>query len=78
MTIDDLRSRTTVTVTEAAEVLGCSRSQAFELVKRGEIPAIRLGRLRRVPALWLLEQLGADPSPSAASTKEAIRLRATG
>ena len=35
--------RLTMTVSEAAEVLGISRAFAYELVGRGEIPVVRFG-----------------------------------
>lgn len=41
--------RRTYTVTEAAHVLGISRSTAYELVASGELPAVRLGRRWVVP-----------------------------
>ncbi|MCP4967116.1 MAG: helix-turn-helix domain-containing protein [bacterium] len=41
--------RATLTVTEAAEVLGISRSSAYELVQSGGLPALRLGRRLVVP-----------------------------
>jgi excisionase family DNA binding protein len=34
----------TLTIEEAAAVLGISRALAYELVKRGELPSLRLGR----------------------------------
>lgn len=34
----------TYTVTEVAELLGISRTSAYECVRRGEIPSLRLGR----------------------------------
>lgn len=34
----------TYTVTEVAELLGISRTSAYECVHRGEIPSLRLGR----------------------------------
>ena len=34
---------------EAAEALRVSRSQLYELMNRGEIPWVRVGRVRRVP-----------------------------
>jgi excisionase family DNA binding protein len=43
--------RVTLTVEEAAATLGISRASAYEGVRRGEIPAIRIGRrvlVRRV------------------------------
>jgi excisionase family DNA binding protein len=36
--------RRTYTVTEAATVLGISRASAYERVRAGELPALRLGR----------------------------------
>ena len=41
--------RQTLTVEEAAEILGIGRNSAYEAVKRGEIPALRLGRRLLVP-----------------------------
>ncbi len=41
--------RLTMTVSEAAEVLGISRALAYELVGRGEIPVVRFGRRVVVP-----------------------------
>ena len=48
-----------MTVPEAAKLLRISRNLAYELVARGEIPAIRLGRVIRVPR-GTLEQWLAD------------------
>lgn len=41
--------RWTVTVEEAAQMLGISRSSAHECVRRGELRALRLGRRLVVP-----------------------------
>lgn len=48
--------RSTMTVEEAAEVLGISRTSAYECVRRGELRAVRLGRRLVVPRL-VVEQL---------------------
>ena len=40
-------------IAEAAEILGVSRSKAYELVASGEIPSVRLGGTVRVPAAAL-------------------------
>ena len=37
-----------MSVDEAAEILGVSRNCAYEAVKRGEIPTLRIGRLIKV------------------------------
>lgn len=46
-----------LTVPEAAKLLRISRNLAYELVARHEIPAIRLGRVIRVPKQGLEEWL---------------------
>jgi excisionase family DNA binding protein len=45
----------TMSVEEASEALGISRSLAYELVRRGEIPSLRLGRRIVVPVRALEE-----------------------
>jgi excisionase family DNA binding protein len=51
----------TVSVPEAGKWLGIGRNAAYEAAHRGEIPAIRIGRLLRVPVVALerkLEEVG--------------------
>jgi excisionase family DNA binding protein len=43
------RTRLVLTVAEAAHVLGISRALAYELVARGELPALSLGRRKVIP-----------------------------
>jgi excisionase family DNA binding protein len=45
--------RLTLTVEEAAATLGISRASGYEAVRRGEIPAIRIGRRVLVPRVAL-------------------------
>jgi excisionase family DNA binding protein len=54
----------TMTVAEAAVVLGISRAHAYEMVRRGEIPSLRLGRRIVIPDRPLRQLLGADPPTS--------------
>jgi excisionase family DNA binding protein len=56
--LDALEGRLTVTVEEAAGVLGLGRSAAYEAARRGEIPTRRLGRRIVVPVPLLLQWLG--------------------
>ena len=35
---------------ETCDIIGVRRSKLFDLLKRGEIPSIKIGRLRRIPA----------------------------
>jgi excisionase family DNA binding protein len=56
--------RLVLSVTEAAGLLGISRGLAYELVARGELPSLRLGRRIVVPRRALealLEPDVADP-----------------
>ncbi len=46
-----------MTVEEAAEALRISRTGAYEAVKRGEIPSIRIGRRVLVPRIALEKML---------------------
>lgn len=67
LTVDAIRSRATLSVEEAAEVLGICRTAGYAAAKRGEVPTIRLGRRVRVPVPALLRLLGDDggyPSPA--------------
>lgn len=54
--------RRTLTVTEAANVLGIGRTAAYEAVRRREIPSIRIGRSVRVPIAAIDKMLGGGPS----------------
>jgi len=56
--------RLAVSVDEVAAMLGLSRAKAYEAVRLGEIPSVRIGRRILIPR-HRLEQLlnGADPIP---------------
>jgi excisionase family DNA binding protein len=51
---DSCGERLVYSVAEAGELLGISRAFAYELVARGELPVIRLGRRRLVPKVALV------------------------
>ena len=63
-------TRLTVSVEEAASMLGISRALAYTLVNRSELPSIRLGRRRVIPLAALERVL-------AAGQEDAIDLRET-
>lgn len=48
----------TLSVTEAGNLLGVSRSTAYELVRTGELESIKLRRRVVVPTAALAQQLG--------------------
>ena len=50
----------TLTVEQAAEVLGVGRSTAYELVRSGDLKGIRLRRRIVVPVAHLAETLGVE------------------
>jgi excisionase family DNA binding protein len=50
----------TMTVEQAAEVLGIGRATAYALVGTGDIASVRLGRRIVVPVAHLAERLGVD------------------
>lgn len=50
----------TITVEQAAAVLGVGRSTAYELVRGGDLKCIRLRRRIVVPVAHLAESLGVD------------------
>lgn len=52
--------RLTLTVEEAAALIGISRAFAYEAVRRGEIPSIRIGRRVLVPRAALHRLLAGD------------------
>ena len=52
-----------LTVEEAAQRLGIGRSHTYVYVLRGDLPSVKLGRARRVPAIELegfVERLRAE------------------
>jgi excisionase family DNA binding protein len=60
-----LEAKLLLTVEEAAQRLGIGRSHAYIYVLRGELPSVKLGRARRVPAVELegfVERLRAEQS----------------
>lgn len=59
----ELRQRTTLTVSEAASVLGIGRSTAYRMASTGDLPTVRLGRRSwrvSAPALVALLEHGLD------------------
>jgi len=55
--------RLTFSVSETARVLGISRGLAYEMVREGKIPSIRLGKRFLVPRR-ALESMLANPQES--------------
>jgi excisionase family DNA binding protein len=62
------RSRLTLTVEQAAELLGISRGSAYQAVKTGEIPSLHIGGRILVPRALLLELLLGDHASKSPET----------
>lgn len=63
----------TITVDQAAEVLGLSRGAVYEGVKRDQIPSLKVGRRIIIPVEKFVEWLGAKKV-----TSRVERVTATG
>jgi excisionase family DNA binding protein len=55
--------------TEAAQLLGISRSKLYELLNAGELPVIHIGQAARIPLAqlrdWVNQQLPAESAAQA-------------
>jgi len=60
MTLDELKDKTTISVEEAAPILGISRGAAYQAAKTGELPTLRIGRRIVVPVIPLLKLIGVE------------------
>ncbi len=58
MTDEISLERRTLAVSEAARILGVSRSTAFVMAKSGQLPTIKAGRRVVVPIARLMRLLG--------------------
>ncbi len=56
----NLEDKATITIEQAAQVLGVGRTAAYDAARRGELPTRRLGRRLLVPVPALLAFLGAN------------------
>ena len=56
--LDELAAKATISVEQAAKILGVGRTAAYEAARRGEFPTRRLGRRLVVPVPALLDWLG--------------------
>ena len=61
LTLDDVRGRATISIEQAASLLGVSRGVAYEAARRGDLPCLSLGACRLVCVPRLLARLGAGP-----------------
>lgn len=74
----DWRARPTISVEEAASVLGLGRSAGYIGVRCGEIPSVRIGRRLLVPTLPLRRMLGETIESATAANGDALANTAAG
>jgi excisionase family DNA binding protein len=65
-------ARQTLTIEEAAALLGIGRNSAYQAVASGQLPVIRIGRRLLVPRA-ALQRLLADAPPSAGTLPDGRR-----
>jgi excisionase family DNA binding protein len=66
LVLPDPTKEPTISVDRAGELLGVSRGSAYEAVRRGEVPSIRIGHRVVVPTAALLKLLGLASEPATA------------
>jgi excisionase family DNA binding protein len=64
LVLPDPRERPTLTVKEAAALLGISLHGAYDAAHRGELPVIWIGRRMLVPTAGLMAMVGLDDPPA--------------
>jgi excisionase family DNA binding protein len=57
ITLEELATKSTISVEQASTLIGVSRQAAYDAVNRGELPSMCLGRRKRVLALPLYRML---------------------
>ena len=62
-----------LTVEEAGELLRIGRSAAYQAVKAGEIPSIKVGRSIRVPRHRLEQLLGLETNEARADNADLVK-----
>jgi len=65
LTLAQLETLSTISVEEAAHLIGISRQGAYDAVNRGDLPVVRLGRRVRVLAKPLHNLLVGTPNVQA-------------
>jgi hypothetical protein len=63
--LEEILSKPTASVPDTGRALAMSRNHAYECVKRGEIPALRMGGKLIVPTAWIREALRLKPEAAA-------------
>jgi excisionase family DNA binding protein len=73
---ENWRSLSTISLPQAALVVGIGRNEAYAAAKRKEIPAIRVGGLWRVPVPQLARMIDGVPGATPADVARTLRAQA--
>ena len=65
LAIADVAGRATITVAEAAQLIGVGRFAAYEAARPGQLPTRRVGRKLLVPVPALIDWLSRNPEQAA-------------
>jgi predicted DNA-binding transcriptional regulator AlpA len=57
ITLEELATKSTISVEQASILIGISRQAAYDAVNRGELPALCIGRRKRVLAAPLYRMI---------------------
>jgi hypothetical protein len=61
--LEELLAKPTATLPEVGRVVfDLGRNASYEAAKRGDIPTVQIGRIKRVPTAWVRKALGLDPA----------------
>ena len=58
--LEEILAQPTTSVPLAGKAIGLSRNASYEAARRGDIPTIPAGKLKRVPTAWLRHVLRLD------------------
>ena len=65
---EKIMEKVTMTVLEMAQSLGIGRNMAYELIKNGRVPFLKIGRQIRIPKkafdAWLANEASVDKAVS--------------
>ncbi|WP_433622265.1 helix-turn-helix domain-containing protein [Nocardia sp. CA-120079] len=63
-----LLSEPTVSVPDAARLLGVGKSTVYAAAKSGDVPAVRVGNRVRIPSRWVRQVLELQTNPADTDT----------
>lgn len=74
----DWRERSTLSIEEAATVVGIGRSAAYAAAHSGDLPTVRIGRRMLVPTARLRAMLGENENSATVRGRDAVQKAAEG